>query len=98
MNIEMGNRDCCNWITGSIVGYDLSFEAKVFDEPSVYGIPTLRFPDGGNVSKLHIRDDKTGKDFYSYSRGFDFAVDDGAVAAASEIVLALEDLFCKAGE
>lgn len=97
MNIEMSNRDCSNWITGHIVRSGFTFEAKVFDEPSIYGIPTPRFEDGGNVSKLHIRDE-SGKDFYSYDRGLDFVADDGALAVASEIVLALEDVFCKAGE
>lgn len=82
-----------NWVSGSHDGY--TFEAKVFTEPSIFGIPTPRFPEGGNVSKLHILD-ADGHDVYGYDRGPCYGETVPHYAeAASEIVAALEAEFCE---
>lgn len=81
-----------NWVSGE--GPDYTFEAKVFTEPSIYGIPTPRFEDGGNVSKLCIRD-ANGREVFSYDRGFEHS-DDYADEIARDIVAALEAEFCEA--
>lgn len=44
---------------------DYKGEFLAFEEPSKYGI------DGGRISKLHIKNTKTGKDVVSYDRGWD---------------------------
>ena len=81
-----------NWVSGYHA--DLTFEAKVFSEPSMFGIPTPKFPDGGNVSKLHIRK-ADGQEVYAYDRGLDFE-DDYIEDVANEIIAALEAEFCEA--
>lgn len=81
-----------NWVSGYHADY--TFEAKVFSEPSIFGIPTPRFEDGGNVSKLCIRD-ANGREVYAYDRGLDFE-EDYIEDVANEIIAALEAEFCEA--
>lgn len=81
-----------NWVSGYHADY--TFEAKVFSKPSQFGIPTPRFEDGGNVSKLCIRDEN-GREVYAYDRGLDFE-EDYIEDIANEIVAALEAEFCEA--
>lgn len=71
-----GRRSDRNWVNGTVTvddGSKFDFEAKVYDEPSQFGIETDRFPGGGNISKLVVY--RTG-DMYdqrvlSYDRGWD---------------------------
>lgn len=95
MEIEIGSRDVRGWVRGRTDGGH-AFDAKVYDLPSVLGIPTERFPGGGNVSKLHIRD-AGGREVYAWERGLDFAAD-GATALAAGIARALEEKFCGEAE
>lgn len=81
-----------SWVSGYHA--DLTFEAKVFSEPSRFGIPTPKFPDGGNISKLCIRN-QFGTAVYTYDRGLDFE-DDYIEDIANEIIAALEAEFCGA--
>lgn len=78
-----------NWVHGEHEGY--TYEAKVFKAPSQFGIPTPRFQDGGNVSKLCVRD-QFGQEVYAFDRGQDLATDEG-LEAALQIVAALEAVF-----
>lgn len=96
MKIKINERDAANWVSGSLDSY--TFEAKVFDEPSIYGIPTPRFADGGNVSKLSVRD-AGGREVYLYDRGpcYGETVPHYADAAA-EIVAFIEAEYCRVGE
>ena len=53
------------WESGTLVGTDFYWEAKVYDKPSKYGI------NGGRVSKLHVwRDVEIGPvlDVFCYDR------------------------------
>lgn len=95
MEIKINERDAANWVSGSLDGY--TFEAKVFDEPSIYGIPTPRFEDGGNVSKLSVRDDG-GREVFRFDRGCYSGMVLHCAEAAAEILAALEAAFCAAGE
>lgn len=47
--------------------------AKVYDEPSCFGIETDRFPNGGNISKLGVycTGDMHDSRVLSYERGWD---------------------------
>ena len=82
-----------NWVSGSHDGY--TFEAEVFAEPSVFGIPTPRFEDGGNVSELLIRDAE-GREVYGYNRWLRYGETVPHYAdVANEIVAALEAEFCE---
>lgn len=83
-----------NWVSGETDdGY--AFEAQVFAEPSMFGIPTPRFEDGGNVSKLVIRDAE-GREVYAYDRGPCYGETVPHYAdVANEIVAALEAEFCE---
>lgn len=63
-----------NWVHGEHEGY--TYEAKVFKAPSQFGIPTPRFQDGGNVSKLCVRD-QFGQEVYAFDRGQDLATGEG---------------------
>ncbi len=80
------NRCGGNWVSGRLGGY--RFEAKVFAEPSEFGIPTPRFEGGGNISKLHVSRD--GLDVFCYDRGEDVGVTPDDAEAVGEIVAALE--------
>ena len=66
------------WVSGSHKGY--SFNAKIFDVGSDYGI------NGGRVSILSIR--KGNTEIYSYSRGLDF--DNCPARILAQIVAQLE--------
>lgn len=79
-----------NWVNGEHDGF--TFEAKVFKAPSKFGIATPRFQDGGNVSKLCVRD-QFGHEVYAYDRGFDDEPTDEGFDVACEIIAALEAEF-----
>ena len=82
-----------NWVSGETDdGY--AFEAQVFAEPSMWGIPTARFEEGGNVSRLRVVD-PDGREAYAYDRGLDGESGDEALAAALEIIATLEAAFCE---
>ena len=51
------------WITGTIGKYE--YHAKVYDTGSRFGI------NGGRVSKLEVRNTKTGREVINYQRGWD---------------------------
>lgn len=53
-----------NWVKGTVDGGKYTFESKLYDESSEYGI------DGGRVSKLNIQD-KKGSWVMNYDRGWD---------------------------
>ena len=55
------------WIDGRIEVRGITFHywAKVYDEGSVYGI------NKGRISKLSIRNEKTGAMVVNYDRGWD---------------------------
>lgn len=69
-----------NWVHGTVTvddGSEFVFGAKVYDEPSCFGIETDRFPGGGNISKLDVS--RAGGDWYSvlnYDRGWDDGCED----------------------
>jgi len=52
-----------NWVTGTFKG--LKVQAKVYSEPSKYGIAK------GRVSKLVVYNPDGGKEYLSYDRGWD---------------------------
>ena len=84
------------WVNGT-TDDGCKFQAKVFEEPSQFGIPTARFEDGGNVSKLYIKA-HDGRELLCYDRGFDYIDDAGedyVEDVMHEIVLDLEKRFCK---
>lgn len=64
-----------NWYKGTYKNYE--FEAKVFEEPSKYGIPFNRNEtgeiEGGKVSKLFITQDHEW--IMNYDRGWDVKPD-----------------------
>lgn len=80
-----------NWVSGYHAGH--TFKAKVFTEPSMFGIPTPKFPDGGNISKLHIVD-ADDREVYAYDRGLDYS-DERSEDVTHEIIAALEAEFCE---
>lgn len=67
MKIEIGCRDGRGWVHG-ITDEGHSFDAKVYDGPSAHGVPTERFPEGGNVSKMCVRDSE-GREVWAWDRG-----------------------------
>ena len=71
-----GRRSDRNWINGTVTvddGSEFVFDAKVYDEPSCFGIETDRFPGGGNISKLNVyrTGDMHEQRVLSYERGWD---------------------------
>lgn len=84
-----------NWVSGNL-GDSFKFDAKVFEEPSVFGMSTPDFQDGNNVSILYITDNATGEQVYYFDRGHEeqdeerFGFDELA-----EIVMFLECKFSK---
>lgn len=50
------------WVKWNPIG--LTIHAKVYDEPSCYGI------NDGRISKLYIKD-RSGNEIYCYDRGLD---------------------------
>lgn len=81
-----------NWVSGELEGWH--FDAKVFSGTSADGIPTPRFPGGGNVSKLYIYD-AAFRIVWAFDRG---PVCGGAeprfAEMAAEVTAALEAEFC----
>lgn len=71
-----GRRSDSNWVNGTVTvddGSEFRFVAKVYDEPSCFGIETDRFPGGGNISKLAVyrTGDMHDSRVLSYERGWD---------------------------
>lgn len=72
-----GRRSNRNWTHGTVTvddGSKFDFEAKVYDEPSQFGIETDRFPGGGNISKLGVSyagDRHFLPQVLNYDRGWD---------------------------
>lgn len=71
-----GRRSDRNWVNGTVIvddGSKFKFEAKVYDEPSQFGIETNRFPSGGNISKLAVYHTGDMHDPWvlNYDRGWD---------------------------
>lgn len=71
-----GRRSNSGWVHGSVSvddGSKFDFEAKVYDEPSQFGIETSRFPGGGNISKLGVAyaGDRYSPQILNYDRGWD---------------------------
>lgn len=64
------------WERGEYKGF--SYCAKVYDEPSQFGI------DGGRVSKLEVR--KDGKTILNYDRGWDVKPSGDMLSLCMEIV------------
>lgn len=97
MKIEIGRRDGRGWVHGT-TDEGHSFDAKVYDGPSVHGVPTERFPEGGSVSKMCVRDSE-GREVRAWDRGpcYGETVPHYAEAAAA-IAWALEEKFCEGGE
>lgn len=85
-----------NWVEGSADdGY--LFSAKVYTEPSLFGMPTPVHPKGGNVSILIVRD-STGAVVFHYDRG-SYLVDmvgDAALDVAFDVAMTLEEEFIEA--
>ena len=71
-----GRRSNSGWVHGAISvddGSEFEFCAKVYDEPSQFGIETDRFPGGGNISKLGVSyaGDRYLPQVLNYDRGWD---------------------------
>lgn len=71
-----GRRSDSGWVHGVVSvddGSEFEFCAKVYDEPSQFGIETVRFPDGGNISKLGVSyaGDRYLPQVLNYDRGWD---------------------------
>lgn len=71
-----GRRSNSGWVHGSVTvddGSEFVFDAKVYDEPSCFGIETNRFPGGGNISKLGVSyaGDRYLPQVLNYDRGWD---------------------------
>ena len=62
IRITSDMRKATGWVSGTVDG-NITFEAKVFDNPSVFGI------DDGRISKLSIRN--ANEEFVNYDRGWD---------------------------
>lgn len=85
-----------NWISGK-TSDGLTFEARVFEEPSPYGMSTPNFEGGNNVSSLYIRN-ANEKIVFEYDRGgdpWDTNADDLAPEQLAELVMYLEYTFMK---
>jgi hypothetical protein len=78
-----------NWVQGSITG-GYKFEAKMYDEGSVYGI------NKGRVSKLGIS--KGGRTLVNYDRGWDIKSQTPEVKAICESVLTKLNSLGKAAD
>jgi hypothetical protein len=71
-----------NWVSGTVGGY--TFEAKLFDDPSPFGIAK------GRVSKLAIYDPIAQKQVVNYDRGWDIKPADGIKAYHNAVMKLLE--------
>lgn len=70
-------RSDSGWVHGNVTvddGSEFEFGAKVYDEPSQFGIETNRFPGGGNISKLDVSRADNGYEprVLTYDRGWDY--------------------------
>ncbi len=85
-----------NWVDG-LTPDDYSFSAKVYTEPSLYGMPTPDHPKGSNISILILRD-ATGAVAFHYDRGRYLVdmVSDVALDAAIDVAAVLEAEFIEA--
>ena len=80
-------------------GSEFEFEAKVYDDPSPFGIETNRFTGGGNISKLDVNRADNGYDprILTYDRGWDYdygeALEDSPIGQekAEAIIAAIAD-------
>ncbi len=55
-----------NWVTGKAIGYDdAEVQVKIFAQGSEYGL------EGGRISKLWLRDNKTYKVLANFDRRWD---------------------------
>lgn len=90
-----------NWIKGTVTvddGSEFEFSAKVYDEPSCFGIETDRFPGGGNISKLGVYSTNGLYDeILTYDRGWDEGQEDSPLDSpigeekAEAIIAAIAD-------
>lgn len=70
------------WITGNYKGYE--YQAKVYPEPSEYGID-FGEEDDGRISKLDVS--KNGRVVCCYDRGWvKLPIEDNDLDAVSEII------------
>lgn len=89
------NKPNTNWVSGTM-NDEYKFEAKVFEEPSIWGMSTPEFEDGNNVSILSVTETATGREVYYFDRGHEeqdeerFGFDELA-----ELVMFLETTFAK---
>lgn len=72
-----GRRSDSGWVHGRVSvddGSEFEFCAKVYDDPSQFGIETNRFPGGGNISKLGVSRADNGYEpqVLTYDRGWDY--------------------------
>lgn len=72
-----GRHSDSGWVHGSVSvddGSEFEFCAKVYDDPSQFGIETNRFPGGGNISKLGVSSADNGYEpqVLTYDRGWDY--------------------------
>lgn len=70
LRIEKGKKYypyASNWVVGTFEnrGATYRFNAKVYPEPSIYGIKE------GRVSNLWVKNLKLDKEVFNYNRGFD---------------------------
>lgn len=70
LKIEKGDRYYPyegNWVVGTFYnrGATYKFNAKIYPEPSIYGI------NDGHVSKLWVKNLKLNKEVFNYDRGYD---------------------------
>jgi hypothetical protein len=91
--ITKDDRRINNWVIGEVQGEPIgkiSFEAKVFDEGSMYGI------NKGRVSKLDIRQDR--KILVNYDRGWDVKPQTPEVKAVYKKIMAAMNALDKVFE
>lgn len=72
-----GRRSDSGWVHGRVSvddGSEFEFCAKVYDDPSQFGIETNRFPGGGNISKLGVSRADNGYEpqVLTYDRRWDY--------------------------
>lgn len=80
-NYFIDKRKTTGWASGKIGGF--AFEAKIYDEPSEYGI------NNGRISKLLLKQD--GKEVFSFDRGLDHSSLPDSIV--TEVTEALETIF-----
>jgi len=75
-----------NWVKGKVGDY--SFEVKIFDECSKYGI------NRGRISKLTLRDETGEHCLINYDRGWDIEPDDEYLEHYEAIINLLKGEEC----